>query len=164
MAHQQSQVQADAEPWDFPSRVYGFVAARFVDHQTRGGQNAVAMGADDGLIHGMRQPEIVGVDDEAARRLFSAFTPSHNWAKSNRWRGPQPRTENQHELARLAQFQRARAKDVKFSAFQFLQQPPIDRPHQFGGDHCLAVFGGQGFLRELVKVFRPRRRRWRKAK
>ena len=47
---------------------------------------------------------------------------------------------------------RLRAEDVELLRFQFLQQPPVNRAHQFGGDHGPAVFGGQGFSREPVKI------------
>ena len=67
MSHQQSEVQADAEPGIFPGEFHRFGAARFVHHQARGGQNAVAMGADDGFVDGMRTAKVVGVDDQPAR-------------------------------------------------------------------------------------------------
>src|ERR1017187_6129040 len=67
----------------------------------------------------------------------------------------QPRLENQRELVRLAQFQRLRAENIKFSALQFLQQLPINGTHQFGGDHGFPVFGRQGFLRQRIKMFCP---------
>ena len=66
IAAEQSQMQANAEPWIFPRQSDGFVAGGFIHHQAGGGQNAFAVRADDGFIDGMRQAEIVRVDDEAA--------------------------------------------------------------------------------------------------
>src|SRR5260221_5577115 len=66
MAHQQREMQTDAKPGIFLPELHGFVAAGFVDHQARSRQNAVAMRADDGFVHGMRKTEIIRVDDETA--------------------------------------------------------------------------------------------------
>src|SRR5581483_3661818 len=68
-------------------------------------------------------------------------------------RESQPRLENQGELVWLGQFQRLCAKDIEFISFQFLQQPPIDRAHQFSSDHRFAVFRRQSFLRQSIKIF-----------
>jgi len=66
MAGQKCEVQTDAEFGIFLRQFYGFVKSDFVHHQARACQNAVAMRANDGLIDGMRTPEIIRVDDEAA--------------------------------------------------------------------------------------------------
>src|ERR1035437_5313422 len=67
MSHQQSEVQADAEFGIVLRQLHGFIETKFVHHQARGGQNAFAMGADDGLVHGTRKAEVVRGDDETAR-------------------------------------------------------------------------------------------------
>jgi len=74
MSHQQGQVQADTELGILPGQLHGFVAGRFIDHQTCGGQNAFAMRADDGFVDRVQTPEIVSVDDEAA----DGFRAFHN--------------------------------------------------------------------------------------
>ncbi len=66
LAAEQSQMQADAEFGILPREFYGLVKTGFVHHQACGGQNAVAVRADDGFIDGWRQSEIVGVDNEPA--------------------------------------------------------------------------------------------------
>ena len=48
---------------------------------------------------------------------------------------------------------RAGAEDVELLSFQFEQQPPVNRPHQFGGDHGTPVFRGQGHPGEAVEIF-----------
>ena len=68
MPHQQSQMQADAQPGIFLRQRHGFGEAGFVHHQAGAGQNAFAMRADDGLVDGRRTAEIVRIDDEAADR------------------------------------------------------------------------------------------------
>ena len=59
-------MQADAEFGIFLRERNRFIEARLVHHQARGGQNAFAMRADDGLVDGMRTAKIVRVDNEAS--------------------------------------------------------------------------------------------------
>ena len=66
---QEGNMQSHPETGVRPSQSHGFRQARFVDHEARRGQDAVAMRLDDGLIDGRRPPEIVGIDNQSARRL-----------------------------------------------------------------------------------------------
>jgi hypothetical protein len=66
MAAQQSQMQSHAQRRVLACKGHGFLKGGFVYHQARSGQNALAVGADDGLVNGGRAAEVVGVDDEAA--------------------------------------------------------------------------------------------------
>src|ERR1035437_9179221 len=80
MSHQQSEVQADAEFGIVLRQFYRFIETGFVDNQTRGGQNAFAMGADDGGVDGGGKAEVVGVDDETARHWV--WSSGFSWSES----------------------------------------------------------------------------------
>jgi len=65
----QGEVEADAEGGVGAGQSDSFGSAGFGDHEAGGGEDAVLMGADDGLIDGGGAAEIIGIDDEAARGL-----------------------------------------------------------------------------------------------
>ena len=67
MAAQQGQVQPHAQARVLAGQRHRFLAGGFVHHQAGGGQDAFAVGADDGLVDGGGTAEVVGVDDQAAR-------------------------------------------------------------------------------------------------
>jgi hypothetical protein len=46
---------------------HGFLKGRFIHHEAGGGENALAVGTDNGLVNRGRATEVVGVDDKAAR-------------------------------------------------------------------------------------------------
>ena len=64
MPHQQRQMQPHAESRILLRQRHRFGAGRLVHHQAGGGENALAMGANDGLVDGTRAPEIVRIDDQ----------------------------------------------------------------------------------------------------
>ncbi len=68
MATEQSQMQPHAQRWVLAGKGHGFLKGGLIHHQAGGGENALAVGADDGLVDGGRAAKIVGVDDQAARR------------------------------------------------------------------------------------------------
>src|SRR5213082_357050 len=70
----QADVQADSEPRILPREFNCLVRRPAVYHQAGRGENAFAMGAEDGLVDGARPAEVVGVDDEPADSLRA----SHN--------------------------------------------------------------------------------------
>lgn len=59
-------MEACAKPGVFPGQLDRFVKARFAGHQAGSGQNAFAMGTDNGGIDGRREAEIIGIDDETS--------------------------------------------------------------------------------------------------
>src|SRR5208282_101268 len=67
-------------------------------------------------------------------------------------RKAQPALENQKDFISAAEPCRLRAKNVELLRFQLEQQPPVNRTHQFGGDHGPAIFGGQGFAGEAIEI------------
>ena len=71
MAAQQSQMQSHAQRRILAGEGHGFLKGGFVHHQAGGGQNALAVGADDGLVDGGGTAEVVGIDDQAARHANS---------------------------------------------------------------------------------------------
>ena len=74
MPAEQRQVQANAELRMFPRQRDGLLIGLLVHHQAGAGENAFAMGAEDGLVDGARPAEVVRVDDEPADGLRA----SHN--------------------------------------------------------------------------------------
>src|SRR6266700_1412596 len=65
MAAEQGQVQPHAQSRMLAGQGDGLFEGRLVNHQAGAGQDAVAVGVDDGLVDGGRAAEVVGVDDEA---------------------------------------------------------------------------------------------------
>ena len=57
-------MQADAQAGIFPRQRHGLAGARLIDHQAGAGQDALAMGADDGLVDGLRAAKIIRIDDQ----------------------------------------------------------------------------------------------------
>ena len=103
MAHAAKSDAGRRRVLDFPSRVRRPRRSRFVHHQAGGRQNAVAMRADDGFVHRRRKAEVVGIDDETARRLQDYHNGPHVRIKSCRRQNRSQDCENQRELLRLAQ-------------------------------------------------------------
>ena len=62
-------MQSHPETGVSPGQGHGLRQARFVDHEARRGQDAVAMRLDDSLIDGRRPSVVVGIYNQAARRL-----------------------------------------------------------------------------------------------
>jgi hypothetical protein len=67
MPAQKSEVEANAKTWILTSQGDGLGASRLVHHETGGGQNALAVRANDSCVNTGGAAEIVGIDDEAAR-------------------------------------------------------------------------------------------------
>src|SRR3974390_1800340 len=63
----------------------------------------------------------------------------------------QPGAQNQPHFLPRAEAGRFRPKDVEIPGFELLQQPPVNRAHQFGGDHGPAVRGWEGRSRPPVE-------------
>jgi len=59
-------MQADTQSGVLAGQGDGFAGERGVDHEAGTGEDAFAMGADDGLVDGLGAAKIVGVDDEPA--------------------------------------------------------------------------------------------------
>jgi len=66
VSEDQGQVEADAEAGMGFGEFDGFGEAGFVDHEAGGSEEAFAMGQDNGGIGGSGEPEVIGVEDEAA--------------------------------------------------------------------------------------------------
>ncbi len=60
------EVEADAEGGMGAGQLDGGGGVRLVDHEAGGGEDAVAMGADDRLVDGGGAAKVIGVDYEAA--------------------------------------------------------------------------------------------------
>ena len=73
-AANQRQVETDAEAGLLPRHLDGLPGRRFIDHQARGGENSVLVGANDRFVDGFRASKIIGVDDQAA--LWGAIAHS----------------------------------------------------------------------------------------
>src|SRR5439155_7647494 len=69
MAADQAQLQPHAQSRTLAGQGHGFFEGRLVDHQAGAGQDALAVGVDDGLVDGGGAAEVVGVDDETPPRL-----------------------------------------------------------------------------------------------
>ena len=118
----------DAVRWDAEVRIlFGegnrFVAGRFVHHQT---------GALVKMPSRCARMTAVLMEDErpkssalTIRRLSGSAIICSDISRG----GPQPGAEDQQNLLRFVQSGRARAEDVEFFAFQFLEQPPVNRAH-----------------------------------
>ena len=66
VAAEKGQMETDTEPWTFSGQRHRIIKGRFVDHKAGSGEDAFAVGADDGLIDRRRAAEVVGVNNEAA--------------------------------------------------------------------------------------------------
>src|SRR5436190_22600927 len=79
----------------------------------------------------------------SGRAIIWDDIPGHN---------AQPGAQDEHNLLSLAYACQFGTKHVEFSSGQFFEQSPIDRPHQFRRSHGAAIFPGQCFARETVKM------------
>ena len=92
MAAQQGQMQPHAQRRVLAGEGDGLLKGGFIHHQAGGGENAFAVGADDGLVDGGGTAEVVGVDDQAARLCIRIWPARrHNWAT---WRRKQIATRS----------------------------------------------------------------------
>jgi hypothetical protein len=66
VSQQQRQVQAHAEEGVCPGERHGVGTGRFVDHQTGGGENALAMGLDDRGVDRGGAAEIISIHHKPA--------------------------------------------------------------------------------------------------
>jgi hypothetical protein len=71
-------MQSHAQLWIFSRQPDRFAYPRLIDHQAGGGQNPFPMGANDGLINGLRAAEIIRVDNQTTRfsREFAHAAPA----------------------------------------------------------------------------------------
>ena len=64
LAHEEREVKADTEARILAGEFDGFRSGVARDHQAGGGEDAVAMGLDDGGVDAAGAAEVVGIDDE----------------------------------------------------------------------------------------------------
>jgi len=63
-AANEDEMAPDVERWILPRQANSIVERVAVRHQSRCGEDSVAMSVDDSLVHVAREPEIIGVDDQ----------------------------------------------------------------------------------------------------
>src|SRR5260370_30460198 len=88
-------------------------------------------------------------------RRRSGITPILSRAIVGRHRArgqPIPGAENEQDFLSLVQPRWTGTEDVEAPALEFAQQAPIDRAHEFGGDHRTAGHCRQGFPGNLIEV------------
>src|SRR5258708_31481867 len=63
-----------------------------------------------------------------------------------------PGPEDEKDFLPLVQARQFGAEDRELLPFQFSQQPPINRAHQFRSNHRAAIHRRQSFARQPVKI------------
>ena len=79
MSMEQGQMQPDTQSGILFCQVHGLVEAGFIDHQAGAGQDTFEVRPDNGVVDGMGEAEVIGIDDEAAPVRIG-----HSWARWNR--------------------------------------------------------------------------------